>query len=121
MTTITQRHEIEAWLGDDHDLTDEQVTELVRQAEDISERYPDHSDYDVREAALIAACRVLSGDDPVAELSGALTRARLAEMRALAGLRQAAVMAVAAGESEAGFARRAGIDRMAVRNWLGKR
>src|SRR5437899_3329894 len=186
----TQRHEIEAWLGDEHGLTTEQVDQFQQAADEISARYPDEDDADERSAAMVAAYRMLAyraatetaeqvnayrgdnvwqdvilpilaesygedvpsdddgvddafalatgmtirydtqlqrwhvidEDDPVAYLASDLTRARLAESRALAGLRQAAVMAVGGGgESEAGFARRAGVDRMAVRGWLGKR
>lgn len=120
---MIQRHEIEAWLGDDHGLTSEQIAELTRTADDIAERYPDPDDTDEREAALVAAYRIMSGDAAVVEeLAAELTRARLAEARALAGLRQAAMSLVGDGaESESGMARRAGVDRMAVRGWLGKR
>lgn len=121
---MIQRHEIEAWLGDDHGLTDEQVDELTATAEDIADRYPDHDDQEERDAALTAAYRILAGDtdDLVDDLARDLSAARVAESKALAGLRQAAVMLVGSKvESQAGFARRAGVDRMAVRDWLGLR
>lgn len=120
----TQRYEIEAWLGDARDeMTDEQIEAFCRIADEIGERYPDPDDADEREAALITAHQILMGEtDVVDELAGSLTRARTAEFRALAGLRQAATMLVPDGrETEAGFARHAGVDRMAVRGWLGKR
>jgi len=118
-----QRYEIEAWLGDDHGLTTEQVDRLTATASEINRRYPDPDDADEREAALTLAYRLMVEGHPqvVAELSAALTGARLAEVRALAALRQCAVTLVPAAESEAGFARMAGVDRMAVRGWLGKR
>lgn len=119
----TQRYEIEAWLGDDHGLTDQQIDELTATAHDIADRYPEPDDRDEREAALTAAYRLMTGDTMlVDELGAELAAARAVEVRALAGLRQAAVTLVPArDESEANFARRAGIDRMAVRGWLGKR
>jgi hypothetical protein len=118
-----QRHEIEAWLGDDHSLTDDQIDDLMREADEIAERYPDADDQDERDAALAAAYRIMVGeaDSLVEELGRERLTARIAEAKALAGLRQAATMLVPASESESGFARRAGVDRMAVRGWLGKR
>ncbi|MDQ0809079.1 hypothetical protein QFZ63_000793 [Streptomyces sp. B3I7] len=57
----------------------------------------------------------------VAELVAARTAARTAESAALSGLRQAATRLIPAGHrSEAGFAREGGVDRQAVRTWLGK-
>lgn len=119
----TQPHEIRAWLGDNHGLAEDQITELTRTADEIAERYPDPDDADDREAALTVAYRLMSNDeDVVAELAAQLAAARLMQSRALAGLRQAAVTVVPEGsDTESGFARRAGIDRMAVRGWLGKR
>ena len=119
----TQRHEIQAWLGDDHGLTDQQVDELVRTADDIAVRYPDPDDREEREAALTVAYRLMTGDTTtVEELARELAAARQAQVRALAGLRQAALTLIPAqDDTQAGFARRAGVDRMAVRGWLGKR
>lgn len=118
-----QRHELAAWLGDNH-LPDEQFDELLRIADHIEARYPDPDDADDRAAALTIAHRLLIGDDAadlLAELAAERQAARQAEARALAGLRQAATMLVPAERSESGFAREAGLDRMAVRGWLGKR
>jgi hypothetical protein len=121
----TQRHEIEAWLGHDFrdQLTDEQIDEFVRIADDIGERYPDQDDSDEREAALIAAYRVITGDlDVIEEQARRLLSARIAEAEAMAALKQAAISAIDSGqETQAGFARRAGVDRMTIRSWLGKR
>lgn len=122
-----QRYELDAWLGDDHGLTDEQVTALMELADDINTRYPGPDNTEERDAALTTAYRLMV-EDPrhvVSELSGDLARARLAEARALAALRQAATTLIREGgrgvESQAGFAATAGVDRMAVRTWLGLR
>jgi len=138
----SQTYEIEAWLGDDHGLTDDQVEQLRQISDDIYARYctpaagvddPEMVEADLaqatedqRESALQTAYRLLSGDAAVVgELSRELAIARQADARARAGLRQAALMVIEPGtrgpDSEAAFARRAGLDRMAVRNWLGKR
>lgn len=122
-----QRHELIAWLGDNHGLTGEQVTELLATATDIEARYPDEDDSDDRAIALTVAHRVMveRPDHVVSDVADKLWRARLAESEALVGLRQLAGMLVREGgrgvESEAGFARTASLNRMTVREWLGKR
>lgn len=122
-----QRYEIEEWLGDGHGLDDDQVAELMRAAEMIAARYPDEDDRDEREAALTVTYRLMveQPDVVVADLAEVLAAARAAEVRALAGIRQAAVTLVRDGgrgvQSQAGFAAAAGVDRMAVRTWLGLR
>lgn len=116
-----QRYELEAWLGNDHGLTSGQIDELLAHADDIASRYPEPDDQAERDAALSAAYRLLSGEDDVVEtLAEQRVAAKATEAHALAGLRQLAVMQTRAGESEAGFAKRAHVDRMAVRRWLGK-
>ena len=120
----TQRYEIEAWLGDfAHELTDEQVDDLVRISDDIADRYPDPDDGDVRQSALIAAHRMMTGDtDVITELGQSWMRASIALAEAKAGLVQAALVREDTGAvSEAEFARQAGVDRMTVREWTGKR
>jgi hypothetical protein len=125
-----QRYEIEAWLGDDHGLTEDQIRDLLRTADEIAARYPDPDDADDRETALTVAYRLLvePPENVVDELGAALTRARVAEANAKAALRQAAVTLVRVGDrsargvrSQAGFATAAGVDRMAVKDWLGLR
>lgn len=119
-----QRFELDAWLGDDHGLTDDQADELLRTADEIEEQYPDEDDHDDREAALTAAYRLMieAPEDLVAELAAARTAARTAERKALVALRQVAVTRITNRDAtEAGFAQQAGVDRMAVRRWLGKR
>lgn len=116
-----QRYELEAWLGDDHGLSNEQIAELLGHADEIADRYPDPDDKPERDAALSAAYRMLIGERNVIEqLATERAAAKAAEACALAGLRQLAIMQSRAGESESGFARRANVDRMAVRKWLGK-
>lgn len=119
----TQRYEIEAWLGDNHGVTDEQIDELVTASDELADHYPKDDDADLREAGLTAAYRVMvEGVSVVDELAAQRIEARVAEARALAGLRQAARSLIPNQiETESGFARRASVDRMAVRGWLGKR
>lgn len=119
-----QRHEMEAWLGDDHGLTEDQITDLMRQAGEIGERYPDPDDQEDRDAARYAAYELMvrDRDDVLAEMAGRLEQGRTMERRARAGMRQATLTLVGDGtESEAGLARKLGVDRMAIRGWLGKR
>ena len=126
----TQRHEIEAWLGDFADeLTDDQINDLVRISDEIEARYPDPDDEDERRAAMTVAHRLMveDHDDVVDELAQRLRAARLAQIEALAGIRQAALILVQdhpRGRPDApevttasGFARRAGVDRSAVIGW----
>ncbi|MCT2547367.1 hypothetical protein [Streptomyces atratus] len=116
-----QRYELEAWLGDDHGLTDDQIDELLVQADDIDSRSGD--DQDEAREALTAAYRLLreGADAVVADLAQRRAAARAAELDALAGLQQAAITLIGRGDAtESGFARQAGVDRMTVRKWLGK-
>lgn len=137
----TETYEIEAWLGDDHGLTDDQVEELRQISDDIYARYctpdedvddPEMVEADLalasegeREVALRTAYRLLRGDERVViDLARELAIARLEEARAKAGLQQAALMVIEPGtrgeRSEAAFSRRVGVDRMTMRKWLGK-
>jgi hypothetical protein len=120
---MPELHELQAWLGDDHGLNTEQLTELLATTRDIEVRYPDVDDEGERQAALVVAYQLLLGQtDVVDEMARKLHRARSDKSTALAGLRQAALMLIPAGEeTQAGFARRANVDRMAVREWLGLR
>ncbi|MEU8469539.1 hypothetical protein AB0F30_16720 [Streptomyces sp. NPDC029006] len=118
-----QQYELEAWLGDDHGLEGDQVAELLRLADEINGRYPDPDDQPERDAALSTAYQLMLGQDEVIdELAQKRSNAKAAESQALAGLRQAALMLIPnESRTESGFARQVGVDRMAVRNWLGKR
>lgn len=117
-----QIHELEAWLGDDHGLDDVQLAELLAHADEIEERYPDADDQAERDAALSTAYRILLvQDEVIGELAQQRADARAAELQALAGLRQAALMLIPTeSRTEAGFAKQVGVDRMTVRKWLGK-
>lgn len=123
-----QRYELDAWLGDDHDLDEDQVRHLLAAANDIEVRYPDPDDADDREVALTVAYRLMVEDaeDVVVELGADLSRARVAGVRAMAGLQQAANAVIVPDavhgdgvRSVSGFAKLAGVDRMTVlRRWL---
>lgn len=116
-----QQYELEAWLGDDHGLNDEQIAELLAKADDIEERCD--ADPDEMGEELIAAYRLMREEpgEVVKELADRRLAASVAEANALAGLRQAAIVLIGRGdETEAGFARKARVDRMTVRKWLGK-
>lgn len=119
---------MEAWLGEDHGLTTEQVAQFTATAREIAARYPDPDDQDERDAALIAAHRLMVEDPRVVvkDVAAELTAARTALIRALAGARQCAVTLIVDDtgrgiESESGFAREIGVGRSSVREWLGKR
>lgn len=115
-----QQYELEAWLGDDHGLDENELAELLQQADEIEDRFPDPDDKAEKHVALVTAYKLIKGDESVIdELAKDRVHARAAESRALAGLQQAARMAGAANESA--FARRAGVDRMTVRKWRDKR
>lgn len=119
-----ERHELEAWLGDDlGGLKHDEVTELLGLANDIEARYPDEDAAEERQSALTAAYRLMveSPEDVVDEFAQKLFAARLAEAEVLAAIRQAAIILTPKGWTENGFANAAGVDRMAVRKWLGKR
>lgn len=119
-----QQYELEAWLGDNHGLNEDQVAELLRTADEINGRYPDTDDQPERDAALTAAYRLMTEpvEDVLADYGKQRTDARAAALVASAALQQTARLLIPAGKlSEAGFAEAAQIDRMAVRRWFGKR
>jgi hypothetical protein len=121
---VIQRHELEAWLGDDHGLTGEQIDDLMEDAEEIAVRYPDPDDQEERDAALFAAYELMTRDaeDVIAEQAGRIVQGRTMELRGLAGARQTVITLDRRGKiNESDLARRLGVDRMAVRGWLGKR
>ena len=120
----TQRYELEAWLGDDHGLDEDELAELLGISDEIAERYPDEDDQPERDAALSAAYRLMVEpvEDVLADYGKQRSDARTAASAASAALQQAARTVVAEGKlSEAGFSRVAGVDRMSVRKWLDKR
>lgn len=119
-----QRYELDAWLGDDHGLNEDQINDLLTAADDIAARYPDGDDQAERDAALSVAYRLMTEpvEDVLSEYGKQRSDARAATSAATAGLQQAAQVLIQDGKlSESGFARAAGVDRMTVRNWLGKR
>lgn len=115
-----QRYELDAWLGDDHGLTEDQIDELLTEAAEIEERYPDPDDQAESDAALSAAYRlkIEPAEKVLADFSEQRAQARAAESAAFAGLQQAAQTVIRDGRiSEAAFARNVGVDRMTVRKW----
>lgn len=119
-----QRYELEAWLGDDHGLDEGQLLELLGEADEIEDRYPDPDAQAEREAALTTAYRLKTEpvEDVLADYGRQRSDARAAAAAASAALQQAARTVVPDGTlSEAGFSRVAGVDRMSVRKWLDKR
>lgn len=106
--TKMQRHELDAWLGDD--WTDEQREKI---AEDFSAWEDTNPDADDDEGSSVLTAIAQHHD-------GVLSIPDLARVRAEA--KAAVVVSVTiGGMSEAEAARVAGIDRMTVRKWLGKR
>jgi hypothetical protein len=121
--TVMRMHELEAWLGDNHGLTGVLLNELLDQANEIEDRYPDNDDQVERDAALSAAYRLMTEpvEDVLADYGKQRSDARAAASAASAALQQAARTEIASGRlSEAGFARVALVDRMSVRKWIGK-
>lgn len=119
-----QQYELEAWLDDNHGLDEAELTELLDQANEIGERYPDEDDQAERDAALSAAYRLIVEpvEDVLADYGQQRSAARAAASAASAALQQAARTVVTDGRlTEAGFSRVAQVDRMSVRKWVGKR
>lgn len=146
-TKRMQRYELEAWLGDNHGLDDDQVSDLMNIADesysyyvtseipsdaadaDQLERDLAQASEDERDAALTAAYQVMTRptEAVVRELAADHRRAQVEMARARAAQRQVARLVVRGdrGErgirSQTGFARASGVDRMTVRDWLGLR
>jgi len=115
VVTKTQRQ----WLTD-HGLTlphgsGQRFASIWRQAH---ERYAeDH----IREAVLLAAAHYLEGGADLRALGDDLAAARARVDEQLAVARIVATLAISDGRSENATAKELGVDRMAVRDWLGKR
>ena len=108
MTKRMTDHELDAWLGDD--WTAEQRDKIATDWRVWEGTHPD-ADEDEGDAMLTAIAQYHDR---------ALTIPNLARARAEA--RAAVVVSVTlGGMSEAEAARAAGVDRMTVRSWLGKR
>lgn len=106
---------------DGHD--DEERLRVIADA--LNARYPDEADREERDAAFTTARRLVAGDDSVVdELAAELAALRRAEARTKASLAQAARMVIQPGtrgpHSESAFARRVGVNRLTIRDWLGK-
>lgn len=75
----------------------------------------------LRQVQVMLPSELVDTEESLRKYGRALSEARAAEREALATARAAAIRASEAGLSEAGTARALGVDRMAVRGWLGKR
>ena len=106
---MTQRHEIEAWLGGQ--WTPEQTRELVARIEALGES--------ATEADWVAVCQDYDGTLDLAELGATYVRARIAAEEARDAM-AAGIRVAAPKMSEAEIARVAGVTRMTVRKALGK-
>lgn len=118
-----QQHELEAWLGDNHGLDDLAISNLLAEANEIEDRYPDPDDHAERDAALTAAYRLITEPAQlvVSNYSEQRASALADASAATAALQQAARNPIVFDRlSEAAFARAAGVDRMTVRKWRGK-
>lgn len=81
-----------------------------------------HPDIEVRDAVLAAAATYLAAGSPnLRKLGDELACARAEVEQKLAAARTVAALAVEDGRTESSTARDLGVDRMAVRAWLGKR
>ncbi|SDT37152.1 hypothetical protein [Jiangella sp. DSM 45060] len=117
----TQRHELEAWLGDDlAGLTTEQVDQLMLIVEAIEQMYPGADDEDERREALTAATQFLAGETTLAEAAARRASARLAVEQATAALRTVVVAAALDGRSDNSITTETGLSRETVRAWLGR-
>lgn len=117
-----ERYELEAWLGPAlDDLTSEQVDRLMAESDRIDARYPD-ADHEIeRQTALGAAVGYLLGDTTADDAARGLANARREQDLALATSRQIAAMLVDDKVlSERDAAPAVGIDRMTLRDYLGK-
>jgi hypothetical protein len=85
---------------------------------ELADRYDDEQ---VREIALLTAAKYLTGAVDPADVGKTLAKARLKAEEQLAAARVIATLAVADGRPEATTASEVGVDRMALRRWLGKR
>ncbi len=114
---------LKAWLGPAYgELTSDQLDRVTRESRSIDERYPDPDDADQREAALSAAVQYLLGETTTDQAGSELRAARAVLRRAMAASKQIAAMAATDRTlSEVQAAEQAGIDRMTLLKYLGKR
>lgn len=102
-----QQHELLAWLGDD--WTPEQIEKITEDWRAWESAHPDATDEDGT-AVLTAICQHHDGTLDVPNLTEVRRAAKAAVV----------VLVTFGGVSESEAARRAGVDRMTVRKWLGK-
>lgn len=119
----TQRHEIEAFLGDDEHYTREQTDEIAEEYLAWERQFGADVEADSGEdiAVLTAIAQRVAGDLDLDAIAAADRVAQTAAMKTRQELK-AAVIALALPRhiSESEAERRAGVTRMTVRAWLGK-
>lgn len=109
--------ESDAWLAERGlELSPEAAKRFAKVWKELAER-----DDSTREAALLAAAKYLAGSIKPSDVGKTLARARARAEEQLAAARIVATLAVDDGAAEAATARDVGVDRMALRRWLGKR
>jgi len=114
-----QQRELEAWLGTD--WTPEQIEQIAADFRDWETENPDASE-DESTAMLIAISQHHDGTLDIAELAASDGKAQAAAAEARRSLKAAAIVRYRLGGiKEAPAAREAGMDRMTMRKWLGKR
>lgn len=114
-----QRHELEAWMGPD--WTPEQIDAVEEDYRSWESDNPDASEED-KTAILTAIAQYHDGVLNMPDLARADLDARTAAANARRALKAATIVRHRlACVTESGLAREAGVERMTVRAWLGKR
>ena len=121
---MTQRYEIEAWLGDAAgEMTDKQISDMHDLITAWEADHPNWAEPDESfetEAAWIAAYDAVTGALDLPATASDLLALRTAEREGYCRAVAVAYMAARQGTPEAKAAREAGIDRMSLRKALGK-
>lgn len=113
-------NDLMAWLGPAAaELTPDQIRIVAEQAKLIEARI-DADLQDERDAALSAVVQFLLGETDAEQAKRALIDARAAERRATAAAASVGAMLTLSGTSEVAAAAAVGIDRMTLRDALGK-
>lgn len=109
------------WLGDAaEDLTEAQMEILRERDKEIEALYPEEDARDEREAALSAVLMFLLADAEAEQVRRGLIEARAKARLALVAAGSYGVMLVRGGMSEVKAAEMVGIDRVTLRDALGK-
>ncbi|MFD4457722.1 hypothetical protein [Nocardia sp. NPDC058480] len=119
------------WVGESWgELTPDQQQRMNQLGDDVGKIWSDPDDQPTRDVALAAgldymldreSVAVLAGDSMLETFGDTLASCRRDLQYALARCQIAAVLASEDGVPETRIAHEAGVDRMTVRKWLGKR